>query len=338
MTLGTSVCWLALSTLACLFFALAYVGFQDQSSTHMQQLPPVYVAGDLSPRATTVLVTPMPVVPKTVAEVVSCLRGLNAEAPWLAVYGDSLSRGLYFDLLTLLNSSAACACNGTQPHPGHGANFSGGCTLFERRPPIPRLKCGGFAHSVPLESATCDVVAQAGCVTAWSDHEPPSQAAVAYLSFRLKTFMWTSPFDEEWLAQLRASTRLPDVLLLSSGLWDMQYPANDSVEDGIGSFNATMYRFLSELRAAIDDHAWPKKPSVLWLTVTAISQRRLPAWKRPRMNSSLSQLYNKLAMEMMPTFGVEVVDTFSSALLNPRLTKDGIHYPGLLSMHSSPSE
>ena len=44
------------------------------------------------------------------------------------------------------------------------------------------------------------------------------------LSYRLKTFTWEPAFDDRWLAELRSSSRLPEVLLLGFGIWDMQVP------------------------------------------------------------------------------------------------------------------
>ena len=70
---------------------------------------------------------------------------------------------------------------------------------------------------------------------------------------------------------------------------------------------------------------------MLWLTVSAISSAKLPAWKRPVMNASIARTYNELAAPALRQMGIEVVDTFSSGLRNPQLSADGVHFPGELS-------
>jgi hypothetical protein len=79
-------------------------------------------------------------------EVAQCMNQLTSADPWFAVYGDSLTRAIFFDVATLLNGSSA----GDYTHPGHGANYSDDCTILEMRPPLRRLKCGGFELTAPL--------------------------------------------------------------------------------------------------------------------------------------------------------------------------------------------
>ena len=42
-------------------------------------------------------------------EVAQCMNDLSGPTadPWLAVYGDSLTRGVFFDVATLLNASSS---------------------------------------------------------------------------------------------------------------------------------------------------------------------------------------------------------------------------------------
>ena len=47
--------------------------------------------------------------------------------PWLAVYGDSLSRGIFFDTIEALNGSDAARHRSDKLHPGHNANYSDDC-------------------------------------------------------------------------------------------------------------------------------------------------------------------------------------------------------------------
>ena len=220
----------------------------------------------------------------------TCLRelGTASNPPWLAVYGDSLGRGVFFDLLSALNGSSSGA-----PHPGHFANYSAGCTLEEERPPTLRRKCGGFAYDVSLGSGPPLRPAPLAPPT-----DPPGGGGaprLARLTFRLKTFSWEPAFDEAWLRQLRQAARLPDVLLLSFGIWDMQYPPGAAAgEAGAAAFSEALGRFLAALERALHRRNRPR-PRVYWLAVTAVAQARLPAWKRPRMSASLAQRYTELA-------------------------------------------
>ena len=165
-------------------------------------------------------------------DVVSCFERLSmADEPWFAVYGDSLTRGVFFDVATLLNSSST-GVGSDVVHPGHGANYSDDCTIFETRPPLRRLKCGGFEYAAPL---TQDDLHRTGRVVT------PERLAGAGLgrmrqlrmTYRLKTFTWEEEFDTPWLESLRHAPRLPDVLLLGFGVWDMQYPPDGDVVAGI---------------------------------------------------------------------------------------------------------
>jgi len=73
-------------------------------------------------------------------DVLRCASRLGPH-PWLAVYGDSVSRGIFFDVVDLLNTSEAGARTGcasapdyaAPPHPGHSANYSAGCQVRGRR-------------------------------------------------------------------------------------------------------------------------------------------------------------------------------------------------------------
>ena len=165
-------------------------------------------------------------------DVVSCFDRLSiADEPLFAVYGDSLTRGVFFDVATLLNSSST-GVGSDVVHPGHGANYSDDCTIFETRPPLRRLKCGGFEYAAPL---TQDDLHRTGRVVT------PERLAGAGLgrmrqlrmTYRLKTFTWEEEFDTPWLESLRHAPRLPDVLLLGFGVWDMQYPPGGDVVAGI---------------------------------------------------------------------------------------------------------
>ena len=177
-------------------------------------------------------------------DVVACIERLSlADEPWFAVYGDSLTRGVFFDVATLLNSSAGVGSDVV--HPGHGANYSDDCTIFETRPPLRRLKCGGFEYATPL---TQDDSHRTGRVVT-----PQRLAGTGlgrtrqlHMTFRLKTFTWEEEFDTPWLESLRHAPRLPDVLLLGFGVWDMQYPPSGDVAAGI---EVLLLRALEALEA-----------------------------------------------------------------------------------------
>ena len=186
------------------------------------------------------------------SELVQCLFHHTYEAShgteprWLAVYGDSLARGMFFDTVERLNGTSPLGMRGTNEldggrdsvHPGHSANYSQDCTLTERRPPLRRSKCGAFTFdSDPSSPGRLRPVllmepndASPGAATVGVAAEVPSTAArwpqtaapLVRLSFRLKTFTWEPEFDVPWLRALRHAARMPDVLLLSFGIWDMQ--------------------------------------------------------------------------------------------------------------------
>ena len=313
--------------------------------------------------------------PSLIRRCIGALSSTPEEPPWLAVYGDSLARGIFFDSVALFNGTQKDA-----PHPGHGANYSLDCALVEARPPLQRRKCGAFAFDGFLPTAGGGPVRVAHLDDA-NDASPAVGAAIdiVRLSFRLKTFTWEPAFDEPWLASLRRMRRLPDVLLLSSGIWDMQYPTEGGVELGVNAlvvdetlgregsrrvdetlgregsrrvdetlgregsrrvsslelganaFVVALRRFLTALRAAIGTARG--QPRLLWLTVTAVSDAKLPLWKRPRMSTALARRYNELALPELRRAGVTPIDTFTSGAAHPELSTDGVHFPGPLSRH-----
>ena len=150
-------------------------------------------------------------------ELLHCLQGQYAgdDEPWLAVYGDSLTRGIFFDVASILNGSS------DQPavrllHPGHAANYSDSCLLFERRPPLGRLKCGAFGFQYPLMHPLAqhreghvlpDSTAYGATAVETTRAQLDRAVGRLRLSFRLKTFSWEPAFDEAWLQQLRESRR-----------------------------------------------------------------------------------------------------------------------------------
>merc|ERR1712183_639263 len=133
---------------------------------------------------------------------------------------------------------------------------------------------------------------------------------------------WEPAFDEPWFNAFARLQRPPDVLLLSSGIWDMQYPPESKPEAGLGAFNRSLQQFIVRLQHAIDasvglQHAINASvgspgarvalpPRLFWLTVTGVSNRRLPIWKRPLMTSDRAREYNKLAEPLLRSAGVDI--------------------------------
>lgn len=256
--------------------------------------------------------------------------------PWIAVYGDSLSRGMFFDTVQALNSSAQDLSAPTDAHPGHSANYSTDCTHYESRPPTHRLKCGAFCFDY-LRSPTPPLARVPRPFPPANDACPAPSAALegssvaARLSFRLKTFTWEPAYDEPWLAAFAAARRLPDVVLLSFGIWDMQYPPHDDPWRGLDAFRTALHTFSASLEHTLQQYR--RRPQLYWLTVPAVSYDRLPVWKRPRMNASLSRRYNEIATPVMQGLGAVVIDTFSSGLAHPEHSRDGVHATGALLAH-----
>ena len=269
-----------------------------------------------------------------VAKMPDCIKDLrrnDGEAPWISVYGDSLSRGMLFDTLEALNESSSPVRE--HLHPGHGANYSEGCTIWENRPPLERRKCGGFAFDWVKDSGREPRVRAVHTGTNRdNDMSPPVKSALnARLSFRLKTFAWEPQFDEPWLQALRNSRRLPDAILFSFGIWDMQYPPENSYSKGLVAFSANLRRFLGELERALNENrAGAPRPRLYWLSVTAVADQRLPAWKRPRMSVALARQYNELALPILTKHGIQYIDTHSSGAAHPELSRDGVHFQGAL--------
>ena len=150
-----------------------------------------------------------PMEPWEVAQCMNDLSGPTAD-PWLAVYGDSLTRGVFFDVATLLNTSSSGTGDQldgyAHTHPGHGANYSEDCTIFETRPPLRRLKCGGFEYSAPLSTGGARDAYRTGRVVP-SRWAAPRAERQLRMSYRLKTFTWEAAFDEPYLEWLRRSPR-----------------------------------------------------------------------------------------------------------------------------------
>ena len=272
----------------------------------------------------------------------SCLRALNP--PWLAVYGDSLTRGIFFDVVSMLNGTDPLS---HRPHPGHSANFSDGCLRFEQRPPTGRTKCGAFGYhsSLPASSASLHpgqlAVSRAGGpeLVGMVGGANPSRGILRHiaqetassglwLSYRLKTFTWEADYDEEWLEELRTRRRLPSILLLGFGVWDMQYPPGSDPDAGLPAFRQALSTFLTRLEHTI--HAVHRsiarreqlplqrvqalhQPRIVWMTLLAISSRKLPAWKRPRMSAELAKAYNEAAEPELRRRGIHIIDAFPSS-------------------------
>lgn len=198
------------------------------------------------------------------------------QRPWLAVYGDSVARGIFFDLVELFNTTDAaprhgCAFfpSGAPAHPGHSANFSDGCQVVDRRPPSYRPKCGAFelitARSLHSPRRLTDRMSDprlgqqpvtllpANTVAPFAPLSEHAMGRRLRLSYRLKTFAWEESMDRNWLDALRRSPRLPDVIVLSFGLWDMQYPPPRASLGGATAFNASLWTFLEELHQALLD-------------------------------------------------------------------------------------
>mmetsp|Transcript_36302 Transcript_36302/g.59436 ORF Transcript_36302/g.59436 Transcript_36302/m.59436 type:complete len:239 (+) Transcript_36302:222-938(+) len=215
----------------------------------------------------------------------------------------------FFDVISLLNGTENIT------HPGHSANFSAHCTILEKRPPTNRTKCGGFDYVV---------LAQGGVYPADSLHHTGSRHL--RLTFRLKTFTSDPAFDTPSLQAL-ANSQPPSILLMSFGLWDMQYPQG-SPEEGLRNFHQHLGAFLDTLQ-----HAFPvKRPRIFWLTLTAVASSKLPVWKRPLLSPQMAKRYNDLSEQLLRPRGIELIDTFTSSQQHPEESKDGVHFPGSVSM------
>lgn len=258
----------------------------------------------------------------------------DGDSTWFAVYGDSLSRGMFFDTVAALNGSTSPSLD--KVHEGHNANYSVDCTIWDTRPPLRRPKCGGFAFdwsSARGQAARVRAVQPANGNDAsppWQQRSVDAQPTVR-LSFRLKTFAWEAQYDEPWLNALRTARRLPDALLLSFGIWDMQYPPGNEPVKGVDAFVINLRHFMSALERALRaNKSGGPRPRIYWLSVTAVSDARLPAWKRPRMSASLSRRYNELAQPVLRRHGIQYVDTHSVGAAHPELSRDGVHFEGVV--------
>ena len=273
--------------------------------------------------------------------------------PWIVAYGDSLTRGVFFNLVELLNSTDPLA---THIHAGHSANYSLGCARVQTRPPLNRSKCAAFEYTMRLDAGAGGAVvplSQAGGrrshPPSGADGElllsaPSSRRGELQLSFSLKTFGWEPAFDEDWLRALRSARRRPDAIVVGFGLWDMLYPPANDPTRGVDHFRAALARFARELRAALGDgrrsgpvgtastrgtssSAFPRGTRVYWLTLPAIAASRLPAWKRGRMSDEYARAYNAALAAEFSSSTWRVVDTYRATLSHgAEDTADGIHY------------
>ena len=283
---------------------------------------------------------------RTPSQIQNCIRDLRwphagSEPPWVAVYGDSLARGIYFDTIEALNSSsdASSPAAGEPAHPGHGANYTHECTILESRPPLRRQKCGGFAYDWEPDARWRHSRRKVRAGGVHAAHPPPTGDDVsspevggsARLSFRLKTFTWEPEYDVPWLGALKQARRLPDVLLLSFGIWDMQYPPAEDPELGVLAFQKAFAKFLAALERSLQRLG--RRPQVFWLSVTAVAEARLPEWKRPRMSAALSQRYNAIARPLLEASHIQVIDTYTSGHAHPEQSVDGVHFAAPISRH-----
>lgn len=201
------------------------------------------------------------------------------------------------------------------------------------------------------------------------DYVSPARGEIirtARLSYRLKTFTWDAAYDEAWLQHLHTTRRPPDAIVLSFGIWDMQYPpgapeltgagasgasgagiveASSSapgnaataavvdVERGVKAFKEALSTFLERLNKAM--FRLGRRPRLFWLSVTAVTEDALPEWKRSRMTRGLAKRYNAVASTLMHEWGVDIIDTHTSGASHPTLTSDGVHFGNPVSrLHS----
>ena len=288
------------------------------------------------------------------AELLRCVARLSPRRdPRIIAYGDSVTRGVFFNLVELLNSTDPLT---TRIHAGHSANYSLGCARVQTRPPLNRSKCAAFDYTMPLDAGAGGAVVPLAQADGRRSHPPSgadgelllsapsSRRGELQLSFSLKTFGWEPAFDEDWLRALRRARRRPDAIVVGFGLWDMLYPPANDPARSVDHFRAALARFARELRAALGDwrrsgpagtaitrgtssSVLPRGTRVYWLTLPAIAASRLPAWKRGRMSDEYARAYNAALAAELSSSTWRVVDTHRATLSHgAEDTADGIHY------------
>lgn len=285
----------------------------------------LFLLGLVLPSARGATPPPPPLLQKRAA---SCVRDRS-----IAFVGDSVVRGIYFDVVALLNGSRPLALRAA-PHPGHNASYDADCLQFKSRGAYNLSRCVLWDHAICGERRK----AMAGAVRPLPGLEPfavagspapcgavrpravqPSTCRTR-LTFFNKAFAADPCVDASIMAVLSKGPAPPAVLVLGLGLWDMLYTKRPK------AFAEGLRAFLLAVRRV------PFTGRILWLTVTAMVEDKLPVFKRQVMTTAMAARLNAVARPIAAEVGADVVDLFGISLEHPSLSVDGVHYPALLEL------
>ena len=115
----------------------------------------------------------------------------------------------------------------------------------------------------------------------------------------------------------------PDVVHLNCGLHDLRY------NPGAGRRVVSPTAYVQNLKAIMAQLTGRVDGPIIWATITPVDQGRHQAHKRSRRYESDVRLYNRLALETVSRYGVQVNDLFGAVVSYGKdriLDQDGVHF------------
>lgn len=268
------------------------------------------------------------------ARMLRCLHGR-----WIVLYGDSIVRGVFHDLRSLLEGAAP----GALPREPHDWSYSDFC--LEQRRRAARTKnytaCSMFdyvtcsdAPTVPMVAGD-DVAISRGrgdpqpCEHQFQPKRTPCQdhgggSQLTRLTYYGKEFAYDECLDSSILGILANCEPRPTDIVVGSALWDMLHTRSQ----------AEYARRVQKLLSAVRKEPRLTGVRLHWLGATAVVSDLLPPERAAVMTSSNSQVYNEIVMNVseqgggLPGNG-SYIDLFTPTAAHPEFCIDGVHYPGL---------
>ncbi|KAG8457742.1 hypothetical protein KFE25_013248 [Diacronema lutheri] len=291
-----------------------------------------------------------------------CLR-----SRWIVFVGDSVTRGIFFDLLDLAAGTRRAELRAA-PHAGHAADFSDGCLQTRRAGAYNRTRCAMWDYAlcppadrasdgapperarralggrrwrvcVPADGASCRGSARAPRAAPAADADAPCGSvrapapATAACPGGARAALRLTYYAKAYADEPCVDAPLVDALARARAPPDALvvgvglWDMLYARERGAAPFGAAVRALLARLRAA------GVRAPVAWLEVTAVAERALPPFKRGVMSTAAAAALNARAAPALHADGAAVaVPLFEPTRAAPELSADGVHYPRLLEL------